>query len=444
MIGGLMKTTSRFALAAAAGLFVGGIAFTPANAADLGGDCCADLEERVAELEATTARKGNRKVSLEISGQVNRALLIWDDGVDSDAYVVDNDGNSTRFRLKGSAKMKPGWKAGFLIEIEVQDDASNDVDQNVDDGLGDTNILLTRHANWYIESEKFGRVTVGQGSPAGDDITLINLGGSLSDAELYYNTEFKVRSGVGNLADFGTADLEWKDLASALDSSRADVIRYDSPAIYGFIVSTSWGEDDVFEAAVRFQKEFNSVRIAAGIAYVWDGDDNTFGAAIAATNKSDSEVVKGSISVMHIPTGVYLSLAAGERELSDITSNATFDANSNEDASFYYAQLGITKKFNSYGATTIYAEYGRYEDYATGIVGDFNEGGASDNTILSSEVDRFGFGVVQAFDSAALELYASAHYYQAELDVNACCENSDNVVGPEDWMGVVTGARIKF
>jgi hypothetical protein len=30
-----------------------------AKAADLGGSC-ADLEERVAELEATTARKGNR------------------------------------------------------------------------------------------------------------------------------------------------------------------------------------------------------------------------------------------------------------------------------------------------------------------------------------------------------------------------------------------------
>ena len=43
----------------------------PAFAADLGGDCCADLEERVAELEATTARKGNRKVSLSIYGQVN-------------------------------------------------------------------------------------------------------------------------------------------------------------------------------------------------------------------------------------------------------------------------------------------------------------------------------------------------------------------------------------
>ena len=45
---------------------------TQASAADLGGDCCGDLEERIAELEATAARKGNRKVSLEVSGHDQR------------------------------------------------------------------------------------------------------------------------------------------------------------------------------------------------------------------------------------------------------------------------------------------------------------------------------------------------------------------------------------
>ena len=58
-----------------------------ANAADLGGNCCADLEERIAELEATTARKGNRKVSLTISGWVTEQIMGWDDGLDTDAYV---------------------------------------------------------------------------------------------------------------------------------------------------------------------------------------------------------------------------------------------------------------------------------------------------------------------------------------------------------------------
>ena len=55
----------------------------PPRSADLGGNCCADLEERIAELEATTARKGNRKVSLEVYGQVNEAIMLWNDGGES-------------------------------------------------------------------------------------------------------------------------------------------------------------------------------------------------------------------------------------------------------------------------------------------------------------------------------------------------------------------------
>ena len=50
MFGGLTRTSSRIAIAAALGLTLGVYALsTPAKAADLGGDCCADLEERVAE-----------------------------------------------------------------------------------------------------------------------------------------------------------------------------------------------------------------------------------------------------------------------------------------------------------------------------------------------------------------------------------------------------------
>jgi len=71
MTGGLRKTVSHLAIAAM--FCVSGIALhgaKPAHAADLGGDCCADLEERVAELEATTVRKGNKKVSVTLwSGQ---------------------------------------------------------------------------------------------------------------------------------------------------------------------------------------------------------------------------------------------------------------------------------------------------------------------------------------------------------------------------------------
>ena len=105
-----------------------------AQAADLGGDCCGDLEERIAELEATTARKGNRKVSLEVSGQVNEAVLWWDDGVQSNIGVYTNDNSRTRFRFKGEAKISDDLKAGYLLEVGVRGANSKRFDQEDPDG----------------------------------------------------------------------------------------------------------------------------------------------------------------------------------------------------------------------------------------------------------------------------------------------------------------------
>ena len=127
-------SSSRLALVAAFGLVAAG--FTPAAAADLGGDCCADLEERIAELEATTARKGNRKVSLNISGWVNESVFFWDDGTERNAYVGTNSLEQSRFRFTGDAKIANGWSAGYTLEIGVQGAASNKWDQINADGTG--------------------------------------------------------------------------------------------------------------------------------------------------------------------------------------------------------------------------------------------------------------------------------------------------------------------
>ncbi|HWE17338.1 MAG TPA: hypothetical protein VG758_09165, partial [Hyphomicrobiaceae bacterium] len=96
MNGGLLKVAGHGAIAALAGVLLNAAS---AQAADLGGNCCADLEERVAELEATTVRKGNRRVSLTLSGQVNRSVLYWNDDFDADVYSVDNAISNSRFRF---------------------------------------------------------------------------------------------------------------------------------------------------------------------------------------------------------------------------------------------------------------------------------------------------------------------------------------------------------
>ena len=97
----------------AAGLLAGGMSAsgsTSAFAADLGGNCCADLEERIAELEATTARKGNRKVSLTITGWVSQQVMWWDDGHERNVYVTDTGSVSigTHVKFTGQATIVPG------------------------------------------------------------------------------------------------------------------------------------------------------------------------------------------------------------------------------------------------------------------------------------------------------------------------------------------------
>jgi CubicO group peptidase (beta-lactamase class C family) len=99
--------TSLFALAAAATLVA-----TGASAADLGGNCYADLEERIAELEATTARKGNRKVKLTVSGWVHEQVMYWDDGGERNTYVFTGPA-PTRFRFVGEAQ------AVLVLMVEV-------------------------------------------------------------------------------------------------------------------------------------------------------------------------------------------------------------------------------------------------------------------------------------------------------------------------------------
>src|SRR6195256_903572 len=102
MFGGVRGGASAALVLAGANLILAGA--VPAWAADLGGDCCADLEERIAGLEATTARKGNRKVSLTISGWVNEAVFLWDDGTERNVYVGTNALEQSRFKFAGEAK----------------------------------------------------------------------------------------------------------------------------------------------------------------------------------------------------------------------------------------------------------------------------------------------------------------------------------------------------
>jgi hypothetical protein len=294
MIGGLWKSTSTVALVAAAGLFVGGMGVPSAMAADLGGDCCADLEERVAELEATTARKGNRKMSLTISGQVSTALMYWNDGGSaftstvpdaktgvpviaagktnaSDLYIADGTYNGgTFFSFAGSARINPNVSAGFNVTVGMcSGGRSHHVSQNDDDatapagtcfnGAGDSTMVTTL-ANWYLDHKSLGRVTVGRINTATAGVTTVDLGGAgvVANASIgYWQRGMQlIQDGVLQTGTW-TSALGGNSVNGA-SLSRANAVSYTSPTIGGFSVGAAWGENDVWDIAGRYAGEFQA------------------------------------------------------------------------------------------------------------------------------------------------------------------------------------------
>src|SRR5262249_47770961 len=159
---GKLRLRHRVFVATAATALMGSFAHEPVKAADLGGDCCADLEERVAELEATTVRKGNKKVSITLYGQVNKAVLFWDDHVEKNTYTVDNNYESSRFGFKGSAKISGDWSGGYRLEIEPTQANSARLNQFNDDNANDpVGALNVSHTFIYVNNKKYGEVRLG-------------------------------------------------------------------------------------------------------------------------------------------------------------------------------------------------------------------------------------------------------------------------------------------
>jgi hypothetical protein len=443
----------------AAGLALA-LAFLPgggASAADLGGSCCADLDERVAELEATVARKGNRVVSLQISGTVHESLMFFDDGAETDAYLVTNTGYQSRFNLSGRAQINPDLTAGYLMTLGVWGSPSLAVDQDNDESVSSSpnaqpDSIFIRENKVYIDSKTFGRITLGQQSVAADDITSLNVSRSLhiaTPAQQIYMGSFQARDGE-RLTGLRYNSLMGGDGSNTPgDPTRFDAIRYDTPSIGGFIVSASWGEDDYWDVALRYAGLVGGqFKVSAGIAYgvLTDRDSSVLDTSTlgnngclptSPTSDVDCRQLGMSGSAMHVPTGLFAYGAYGIK----------FDDNApigeDDTSSFWYIQGGIEKKWLPYGPTTIFSEF---EKFDTGFNRVITGAGATTGiaTFSGADVEMWGIGINQHFESAVLDVYVKYSNYSASADNVVGAGFAGQDVDFNDFHTIYTGARIQF
>jgi hypothetical protein len=497
MNGALMKAASRFTIAAAFGLVLG---VSSAQAADLGGNCCADLEERIADLEATTARKGNRKMSLTITGQVHRMTLWWDDGHSNGTYWgIDNTNSSSRYSFTGTAKVTPTVSMGFDITIEIEAGGTssklNQFDEdgklggqlngtlaasfnasNVDSYFGDA-----RRAAWWIEDTRYGRLTVGRYESAGaiTTIDLAGIGAGASASVVLVNGSFLLRGPQGQFF----APL-WSTVGDpAANQGRTELMRWDSPTYQGFILSASIGENngDYWGVMLRYANEFNGVRVAAGIGYENATDRFTSNAPNQGPNdllgpEPEVKAWGAGLSVLHVPSGLFAQGHYMAADFSCITGdpnavgiNAVTAPNARQtgywgqttdcrkDANQWLIQVGITKNWFGIGNTAIFGEYSRNNGWGAGD-GDgafagqgrnfagTTTGIVAVNGVTDSEMNVWGAGVTQNIDAAATEMYLNWRHFDADVTCNgaaAIVAGVNNVPTFAQCGGLPTGGPSK-
>jgi hypothetical protein len=398
----------------AGGLLASALATTVVSAADLGGNCCADLEERIAELEATTARKGNRKVSLTVSGWVSQQVLFWDDGREKNAYITDpGDSLATHVQFTGTAQINSDLLAGYLLHLEAISNETLAVNQNADNG--DPKSVRVYRSIWFLKSKTLGQLSLGQNYGAADNQAfLVDGSGSSVPANyvLFDNNNFflvranKDRSSVnwGSLASCGI--LSGVGLAADCEGIPNNNIRYDSPVFSGFSGSASWGEDDQWALSGRWSGEFNSFKLASAVAYIQSNDTGNVGGAIPGTGfRRNAKALQTAGYIQHVPTGLFFYGAYG-KDYNDELVAAFEPFGKKKDGDNFYLKAGIRQKWLPIGHTVLYGEYGENNDKMTYSL--WNQG------VGDSNISQWGLGVVQDIDAAAMQTWFSYKNFSAD------------------------------
>ncbi len=433
------------------GILAASLSWTPVLAADLGGDCCADLEERVAELEATTARKGNRKVSLTVTGWIAEQVMYYDNGAASNLYQTGVGSTlGTHFKFTGAAQINPDVSAGYVMQLELQtsDPLTAGNSRFGDDGPSGFHITQTNgglaspsidllYSFWFLKSKKWGQVNVGQIPQASQHAAaLVDGSGSLVQANwvpldgmainLSRNgTQLVLPNGTG----FPTGAAMWCQssalpVAGDCHGISMNGVRYDSPTFMGFSASASWGEDDVWDVALRYAGEMRDFRLAATAAYTENTDETHFQGFNTVTGLPQTVQMKGSYFqigayLQHMPSGLFLYGAYGVED-NDSVYITPLQTVRQPDGHNWYLKAGLRRKWFALGHTVLYGEYAKREDMFHPHLSDFigPAGFVPDGVVdvTGSSLTQWGLGAVQEIDAAAMSVWVGYKNYDTSFE----------------------------
>ena len=320
-----------------------------------------------------TVTSGNDRIKVTLSGQVDRALNIVNDGGSTKLYHVDNNASNSRLRIIGTAGINEDLSLGTRIEFAVAPDVSSQVSQtNQTPGTW----FDQRWTELSLTSRTFGKLSLGKGDTASNTTAEMDL--SRTDV-VQYATIYDIAGGMlfrESAGDRALTTLKVSDVFQSRDGlSRQSRLRYDTPALYGFSLAGSLVTNQRYDMAL-----------------FWNGEGYGFRAvgAFAVSNPRLGESglqYDGSVSVLHNATGLNLTLSGG-----------LLERDTGKDATNLYGKLGWITNLTEMGHTAFGIDYTRSANLPAS-----NDRGYS-----------VGAAVVQAFSRYATDLYLQYRLYSLD------------------------------
>ena len=337
---------------------------------------------------------GQERVRLAISGQVNRAVNMVDDGKNTKAYYVDNDASNSRVRFVGTAKTTDDLTLGAKIELAIAPNESADVSQGNEES-GD--FFDQRWAEVSLDSKRFGKLSLGKGDTASNNSAEVDLSKTdviqyASIADIAGGIRFRQKNGDDTLTDVSVSDA-FKDLDGLSRKSR---VRYDTPTFYGFHLAGSAVSDQRYDGSLWWGGQGFGFKAAGAVAVAYPNEDNT-----------DLQY-DGSFSLLHEATGLNLTLSAALQE-----------RDNQGDANNMWVKVGWLTRFFSFGETAFAVDYDRSVNLPTGTDEGYSAGAA----------------IVQQFEDYGTELYMQYRFYSLDRDADPNVQDIN--------VGTI-GARVKF
>jgi hypothetical protein len=244
---------------------------------------------------------------LTLYGMVDPAYLSFDDGQDTKSLIVDNNNAIGRIGAWLDWGFADQTRLKFNFETAIGTRPSNSISMTETPEFFEWSQSDLRKAE-LIYAAAWGQVSAGQGSMATDKVAELDYSGATVAG---YSDYQAVAGGFAfRTADGTPSDITLSKVFTNLDGTRRWRLRYDTPEWSGITAAIAYGSnilsssdtDTYYDAALRYQGEVGAFRLGGALGYN----------VTEAENGSTTDNLLGSFSMLHDPTGLNLTLAAGQ------------------------------------------------------------------------------------------------------------------------------------